>query len=193
MGRGPAEACDVWALARVEGETASVVVEAKAGGAWGGRTVRRWLAGGGEGAAAIERSRAGRAVRWERSVRPNLPAGEYGSVRHRLAHRAAAAVIEARRMGLGRAVLVVQAFGPAAAAAAGFEAYRDFARAAGVPEAGVPGADVARGAVGWTDVGEGGGGGTLGVRLGLAWAECPAARDEELAECGVPVRWARLG
>ena len=108
--RGGDSQCDVWALLQTEAGGLSLSVEAKAREPFGqgNESLRQWLDAG-----KTEESKANRRGR-SIHVEENLPkpTGEgYTQVPFQLLHRCAAAVIEAKRLGLPNAAFVVQAFG----------------------------------------------------------------------------------
>jgi hypothetical protein len=121
--------------------------------------VAAWLA-----AATTELSEKNRKDRWK-YVREHLPnAGEddYLQVPYQLMHRCAAAVVEAKRLGLKHAAFVVQAF---QSPVESFEYFCQMCRAMGF--------ESERGRMHLTSTGD--------VQLGIGWADCPMASDEQVA------------
>lgn len=102
-GGGHASQNDVWALLRAAGSTISMAVEAKAGEPLG-PTVRGWL--------TDPNPRSRKPVRLE-AIRGllALEGADLDGVRYQLLHRAASAVVEAKRFGAARALVLVQSFG----------------------------------------------------------------------------------
>ncbi len=96
--------CDVFALVRANGRDIALAVEAKVDEPFG-QTVGEWLDGAGPG----KRTRlAALCALLDISDPPP------GTLRYELLHRAAAAVIEARRFHRPAAAMVVQSFSPSA-------------------------------------------------------------------------------
>jgi len=98
-GGGRASQCDVFALVRQGDDTISLTVEAKAAEPFG-PLLGDWLAEASPGKAARLAAICGLLGR---SDPPS-------SLRYQLLHRTAAAIIEARRFGTGRAAMIVQSF-----------------------------------------------------------------------------------
>lgn len=160
-GRGGASQCDVWALLDSTGGPISLAVEAKARESFGNdnETLDQWLLAG-ETANSLQN----RQTRWA-SIEANLPVaqgGGYMPVPYQLLHRCAAAVLEARRLRLRNAAFIVQAFG---APAQSFLAFSGMYGAMGLP--------AGRGQMMFTPVGD--------VTLGVGWADCPLATDQQLS------------
>jgi len=160
-GSGGDSQCDVWALLHTPVGTLSMSVEAKAREAFGSghETLQAWLGGGDS-----QRSLQNRQARWE-SVRRRLPdVGEtaYHQVAYQLLHRCAAAVVEAQRFQLQHAAFVVQAFGSPD------ESFQEFRRMCQVM-----GIQAERGRIHVTTAGT--------ISLGIGWADCTNATDEQLA------------
>jgi hypothetical protein len=160
-GKGGDSQCDVWALVDSKAGIASVAVEAKAKEPFGANneSLAKWLQGG-----SSSGSKPNRAKRWEH-VKANLPkpsAGTYDAVPFQILQRAAAAIIEARRFRLSRAVFLVQSF---EAPQDSFEKYALFANALGLP--------AKPGALAFSDSGD--------IRLGIGWVECLFASDADMA------------
>lgn len=91
---------DIWVLARSGRELVSIAVEGKVGEAFG-PTIADW---------SVDAS-AGKTARLAFLIRElGLPAAPGGAVRYQLLHRAASAVIEARRFCARNAVMLVHSF-----------------------------------------------------------------------------------
>jgi len=99
-GRGHASQTDLWALLRVGSSLVSMAVEAKAGETLG-PVVAKWL----------DHSSSGRRARLD-AIREylGLEQADLDPIRYQLLHRAASAVLEARRFGASAALLAVQSF-----------------------------------------------------------------------------------
>lgn len=99
-GRGYASQTDLWVLARAGGELVSVAVEGKVSEPFG-PTVKEWL---------VEAS-DNKLTRLE-SIRELLgcKAQISGSIRYQLLHRAASAILEAKRFRAKHAVLLIHSF-----------------------------------------------------------------------------------
>jgi len=108
-GGGHASQNDLWALLRVGTSTLSMAVEAKAGEALG-PLVGSWRGD------PNPRSRKEARLDAIRGLL-GLEAAELDGVRYQLLHRAASAVVEAKRFGAARALVLVQSFGGAEDAA----------------------------------------------------------------------------
>jgi hypothetical protein len=122
-GSGRASQTDLWVLARTEGGLASIAIEGKVSEPFG-PTVGEWLAAGGEN----------RATRLAGLGSLLGVTGFPPSVRYQLVHRAASAVLEARRFMAAHAAMIVHSFSPSAEWREDFDA---FARALGAsPEQG---------------------------------------------------------
>lgn len=161
VGRGGDSQCDVWALVGTAAGTVSLSVEAKAQEPFGklNQSLLDWLSG-----EKSDESRRNRQARWA-CVQSHLPVAVddgYSVVAYQLLHRAAAAVIEARRFGLKHAAFVVQAFGSPAAS---FEEYAKLCRAMGL--------QANRGRMEVATVED--------VTLGVGWADFPMATDSQIA------------
>ena len=160
-GKGGDSQCDVWALLHTESGGVSLSVEAKAKEPFGqgNESLRQWLDAG--------KTKESKDNRRERRihVEENLPKPTrdgYAQVPFQLLHRCAAAVIEAKRLGLPNAAFVIQAFGSPPES---FDAFSKMCSAMGVP------ADRKQLQVTMVD----------GMRLGIGWADCPFATDAEVA------------
>lgn len=88
--------------------------------------------------------------------------GAYDAVPYQILQRCAAAVIEARRFGLGHAAFVVQAFH---CPPKSFEMFSLFCKAVDAP--------AERGRMVFAQAGE--------IRLGIGWADCDFATDKEMS------------
>lgn len=150
-GGGHASQNDVWVLLRAGASTISMAVEAKAGEALG-PTVGGWL--------ADPNPRSRKPVRLA-AVRGllALDSAELDGVRYQLLHRAASAVVEAKRFGAARALVLVQSFGRERDAGSAEDAGRF---------AGLYGTTFARNRV--VHLSDGAGDGR--VPLSLAWVDC---------------------
>lgn len=156
---------DVWALVKSDNRIVSLTVEAKANEPFGDSDLDSWLRGNAKAheEEASEASKTNRAARWE-YIRKHLPNSNlYGRIRYQLLHRCAAAVIEADRFGLQHAAFVVQAFGTPDDK---FADYKLFCETMGLT--------AARGGVDRTSVD--------GIVLNVGWADCPFAKDDEIAD-----------
>jgi len=159
-GHGGASQCDVWAVLRSQVGLVSLSVEAKANESFGDHSLDDWLSGG-----KSERSVTNREDRW-RFVASHLPPEcDYSGVRFQILHRCAAAVIEARRLGLTYAAFVVQAFN---APTKSFDEYVKFCDALGVVSA--------RGQLVTAPA-------LQDVSLAIGWADCPLSSDRDVAMC----------
>ena len=159
---GPADSqCDVWAFLNTKAGTVSLSIEAKAQESFGksNQTLEQWLDAG-----KSERARTNRQERWNdiKKHLPNIVEGGYSQVAYQLLHRCAAAVIEAKRFRLENAAFVVQAF---QSPAKSFDAFSQMCRAMAT--------DAERGRIHFTKVGD--------ICLGIGWADCLLATDQELA------------
>jgi hypothetical protein len=153
--------CDVWALLDSKSGGISLSVEAKANEAFGQghQSLAKWLVAG-----DTEQSRQNRIMRWD-AIKEHLPGSgtvEYSEIAYQLLHRCAAAVLEAQRMRLPNAAFIVQAFGSPP------ESFAEFVRLCTAM-----GIRAERGRMQITDVGS--------VRLGIGWADCAFASDEQVA------------
>lgn len=160
-GDGHDSQTDVWAWLHSAAGDISVSVEAKARESFG-KTLAAWLVG------RNARSTANRRRRWKH-VEANLPRavnGDYSDVPYQLLHRCATAVIEARRLGFGNGLLVVQAFGSPT------DRYQQFEKLCTVV-----GLQAARNTLLFVD----GRAQLDDVRTAVAWIECPMASDREIA------------
>ena len=94
---------DVWVLARStsSGELLSIAVEGKVAERFGSESLDEWLRGASPG--KLERLEY---LRQQLGLPAELP----GGIRYQLLHRAASAVIEARRFNAGHAILLVHSF-----------------------------------------------------------------------------------
>ncbi len=160
-GTGGDSQCDVWALLKTSAGNLSMSVEAKALEAFGSghETLSTWLNAG-----KSERSIDNRRARWE-SIKRNLPTAPdtaYDGVAYQLLHRCAAAVVEARRFQLQHAAFVVQSFG---CPDTSFQEFLKLCQAMGLR--------AERGRMHVSSAGQ--------VRLGIGWADCTNATDEQLA------------
>jgi len=91
---------DIWVLARAGTELVSIAVEGKVAEPFG-PTIAQWLEGGS----------AGKTARLEFLCNElGLPEDVPGTVRYQLLHRAASAIIEAKRFGAPHAVMLVHSF-----------------------------------------------------------------------------------
>lgn len=99
-GRGHASQTDLWALLRVGSSLVSMAVEAKAGESLG-PLVAKWR----------DDSSTGKRERLD-AIRQHLALerADLDPIRYQLLHRAASAVLEARRFGASAALLAVQSF-----------------------------------------------------------------------------------
>ncbi len=99
-GRGYASQTDLWVLASASGELISIAVEGKVSEPFG-PSIDEWL----DGASANKRARL-------ESILSMLGCGQAipGSIRYQLLHRAASAVLEAKRFSARHAVLLVHSF-----------------------------------------------------------------------------------
>ena len=153
--------CDVWALLDTTTGLVSMSVEAKASEPFGqnNESLAQWLV-----AEKSDKSHKNRETRWEyiKDHLPNSATDGYSQVAYQLLHRCATAVIEARRLRLPNAAFVVQAF---ESPKESFEAFSRFCQAMGLR--------AERGRMQMTVVGN--------VHLGVGWADCPFATDEQLA------------
>lgn len=175
-GRGGDSQCDVWALVQTTNAgIVSLSVEAKADEPFGtgNESLMHWLAVTGsehpqqqnpERWEQIEKSRKNRLDRWRhvQEYLPNPVRGGYEQVPYQLLHRCAAAVIEAVRFGVSSAAFVVQAFHSPDES---FKAFSLFCDAVGIK--------AERGLMQITAVGK--------VQLGIGWASCLFATDEQVA------------
>ncbi len=153
--------CDVWALLNTKSGGVSLSVEAKANEPFGqnNEPLAKWLI-----AEDSKRSHKNRQVRWDH-IKEHLPSSGtdgYSQVAYQLLHRCAAAVIEARRIRLPNAAFIVQAF---KSPPESFEAFTRMCQAMGIK--------AERGRMQFTVVED--------VRLGIGWADCPFATDEQVA------------
>jgi hypothetical protein len=151
-GRGPASHNDLLVLAKAPNDDLVVIaVEAKVDETFGNDdTVEEWLAAGGENREARISFLA------ETLVIPE--AGLLDPVRYQLVHRAASAVLEARKFNARHAAMLVHSFGHAPAL---LEQYKAFATTLGAKN---PDANVLSRA-----------GDTHGVNLWLGWASGPSS------------------
>ena len=153
--------CDVWALLHTGAGLVSLSAEAKANEPFGqnNESLAEWLV-----AEESDKSHRNRETRWEhiRKHLPTIGADGYSQVAYQLLHRCATAVIEAGRLRLTNAAFVVQAFDSPKES---FEAFSRFCQAMGLR--------AERGRMRMTVVGN--------VHLGVGWADCPFATDEQLA------------
>ena len=155
-GGSRASQTDLWAILKTDSGLVSMAVEGKAREPFG-PTIDEWLS----------ESTPGKRTRLAALCEAlGLAPIEASPLRYQLFHRAASAVLEARRIGSRSAVLMVQNFYPESAAWADFEAFALlFGGAAcrqGTCEAACPGLD----------------------RLLFAWADSPLASDADLAGVG---------
>jgi Domain of unknown function (DUF6946)/FAD-NAD(P)-binding len=153
--------CDVWALLNTKAGRVSLSVEAKAKEPFGqgNESLKDWL-----DANPSKKSQGNRQERWE-CIQKNLPRAlveSYSEVAYQLLHRCAAAVIEAERCNAPNAAFIVQAF------RAPIESFNEFAKFCAAF-----GAKAESGRMQMVSVGA--------VRLGVGWAECPLATDEDIA------------
>lgn len=155
-GDGHASQCDVWAVVDTDLGALSLTVEAKARETFGDETLEVWLAG------SSPSSRENRKRRWQHVCANLPPERSYLSVPYQILHRCAAAAIEAKRLKLRHAAFAVQSFN---APDESFQAYATFCRTLGLPPA--------RGRMAMTNVGD--------ISLGVGWAECPFATDQQIA------------
>jgi hypothetical protein len=119
-GGSRASQTDLFLLARAgDGDLAAIAVEGKVAEPFG-PLVADWIADGSEGKHERLDQLCG-LLRLERSAT--------GKLRYQLLHRAGSAILEARRFGASRAVLLVHSFHPAAKH---FTDFRVFARALGI-------------------------------------------------------------
>jgi hypothetical protein len=160
-GRGGDSQCDVWAFLSTTAGAVSLAVEAKADEPFGqdNEALAAWLV-----ADRSEQPTRNRQGRWDyvRKYLPEPTVDGYSPVPYQLLHRCAAAVIEAKRLQLPNAAFIVQAF---EAPAESFEAFSRLCRAVGVK--------AERGRMHIASVGD--------MPLGIGWADCPLANDEQVA------------
>ncbi len=158
-GLGHASQCDVWAVIETAMGGTSLAVEAKAKEKFGAGTLEDFLT------VKSETKRKNRILRWN-YMSKNLPLcnDQFLTIQYQILHRAAASIIEARRLKLQHAAFVVQSFG---APEESFQAYELFCAALRI-EAGRGKMGVARERVG-------------DVSLSVGWAECALATDQEVA------------
>lgn len=156
-GGNAASQCDVWAVVHTSAGMVSLAVEAKAKESFGDDILERWLVAG-----ETKNSISNRKQRWD-YLREHLPqASSLLQVRYQMLHRCAASVIEARRFGFRHAAFIVQAFDTPNTS---FLDYVTFCDALGLP--------AARGTMARTSVD--------GISLGVGWADCALASDEQIA------------
>lgn len=157
-GRGGRSQCDVWGVIHASMGAISFTVEAKADEPFGDRhqSLANWLISG--------TSPPNRVTRWQEIQKhlPDSPEGAYAPIAYQLLHRCAAAVIEARRLHLHHAILLVQAFDSPATS---FAEYDKFCQVLGLPST--------RGQIHTTKVDN--------ISLGLGWVDCPKATDRMIA------------
>jgi hypothetical protein len=158
-GRGGDSQCDVWAIVKSGPEWISLAIEAKALERFGENSLEHWLKSG-----KSEGSARNRKVRWDELLTHLPPSQSYMGVQYQLLHRCAAAVIEAKRLRLNRAVCIIQSFRTCVENTA---AYELFCRA--VDEGWQTGRPVT------AKVGE--------ITLNVGWVSCSLAADEEVAAC----------
>jgi hypothetical protein len=181
-GRGGDSQCDVWALVQTANAgIVSLSVEAKAKEPFGSgnESLGDWLdvnlskqfpKSDPEVQERIESSRKNRRERWAQ-IEQNLPRSEnvgYLQVPYQLLHRCATAVIEAKRFRISSAVFIVQAFkspSESQSSLENFSAFSSFCDALGVK--------AEHGRMQITTVER--------VQLGIGWADCPFATDEQVA------------
>jgi hypothetical protein len=153
--------CDVWAALATKSGGLSLSVEAKAKEPFGQNnlSLANWLIAGDS-----EQSLKNRRLRWDhiRKYLPTPRAGGYSEVAYQLLHRCASAVIEAKRIGTPNAAFIVQAF---ESPQESFQAFARMCDAIGIK--------AERGRMQMTDADFG--------RLGIGWADCPFATDEQVA------------
>jgi hypothetical protein len=156
-GGSAASQSDVWAVVKTSVGMVSLTVEAKANETFGDDILENWLVAGGTQASIDNRK-----LRFD-YIRSHLPSSDsFLPVRYQLLHRCAASVIEAKRFGFQHAAFVVQAFNTPSD---GFEEYSVFCRALSIP--------AKRGFLVTASVGD--------ISLGIGWADCRFATDEEVA------------
>jgi len=159
---GPADSqCDVWAFLNTKVGAVSLTIEAKARESFGksNQTLEQWLDAG-----KSKRARKNRQDRWN-DIKQHLPSvgeGGYSQIAYQLLHRCAAAVIEAKRLRLKNAAFVVQAF---QSPEKSFDAFSQMCRTMATT--------AERGQMQFTNVGD--------IRLGIGWADCLLATDQEFA------------
>lgn len=159
-GNGFASQSDLWAPASSHGKLLSIAVEAKAGEDFD-KTVAVWLEDG--SSANSPTNRANRLSGLCRILDIASPPPD--ALRYQLFHRAASAVLEARRLGASAAILVVQSFGDEP------DHFSDFAAFAGHLGVRLPvekdklirGRDI------------------NGMPMFIAWIDCPTSSDDDLA------------
>jgi hypothetical protein len=156
-----ASQCDVWALTNSTAGQLSLSVEAKANEPFGkgNESLSQWLI-----SKDSEKSKENREERWA-FIRKHLPETDnnlYSEVSYQILHRCAAAVIEAKRLGLNHAVFLVQAFDSPQSS---FEEYSKFCVALN--------AKSERGKLVITKVDR--------IDLGVGWVDCPLATDKEIS------------
>ncbi len=158
-GQGGPSQCDVWAIVRTSLGMLSLSVEAKERESFGDDILKDWLVKN-----ESDRSKANRQKRWDfiKSHLPNVDASRFEQVRYQILHRCAASVIEAKRWGFPNAAFVVQAFETPEKS---FEDYAAFCDALGLSakSKGMESTSVD------------------GLRLDIGWADCPLAKDKEVA------------
>ena len=155
-GKGKASQTDLWALLRNEQGLISLAVEGKAGEPFD-KTVEAWL-----GESENRRVRlAGLCQILE------LPQDRITKLRYQLLHRAASAVLEARRCGAANAVLLIQSFGQGGT---GYSDFQDFCSAMDVVDQ--------RGRI--VSVPQ-----FASTSLWLGWMDCPCATDDDIVKAAM--------
>jgi len=110
-GGGADSQCDIWVLAKCDGDLISIAVEGKVAESFG-PTVAEWK----------PQSTQGKTERYE-SIRDELGLTDIpGEIRCQLLHRTAAAIVEARRFSARHAVVLIHSFGESA------DNFKDFER-----------------------------------------------------------------
>lgn len=168
-GQGYASQTDLWALLKSPGGLVSMAVEGKAGESFD-MTVKEWL-----DKADNQRSADNRQVRLDglgetlglsaAEIQSNL-----GSLRYQLLHRTASAILEAQRCGATHAIMLVQSF-EEVTSGTGFADFEAFAYLMGAKNV-VAGQLLSVRSL-------------HGIRLSLAWLDCPLTVPEDAVLAGL--------
>ncbi len=154
-GGGHASQTDLWALLSADAGLVSMAVEAKAGEAFD-KTINEWLADTKPGSGKPERLKQLRTIL-------GLENAAIGALRYQLFHRAASALLEAKRFRAPNAILLVQSFESDLDSLADFS---EFGKALGC--------QCGAGAIVEGPM-------LQNVRLHLAWVDCAPANQDDLA------------